>query len=394
MKQPESNPLRTELARSQQPGTHPDADLLSSFAEGSLLPRERESVLAHLALCLRCREVLSTATNAAPELVAEAERKSQPKLQLEPLLRPARLPLRSWLPWVAAAACVLVAGSAVLFHMQNAPAGAAPSVESARMAHPETLQAPQAATQTPPLEEKSVPHKITPGRAENSTDTTAGAGRLPAVRTREQRAEATPPQVEVANSSGQAVVGSAVSSAPEPEVAGPQASGPAVGLKKYQANSEEVAGAKAAQPASEAAEVQGESGEQSSDAFSEGASVPTMRKALTASAARPHWRINDIGQLERALGASAWQAVPMPDASKSKLHAVSVFGSEVWAGGENSRLDHSSDNGETWESIKLPARNGYEHTITRIRFQSAQVGEIDSDDGTSWITTDGGRTWK
>ncbi len=119
-----------------------------------------------------------------------------------------------------------------------------------------------------------------------------------------------------------------------------------------------------------------------------------MRKAFTANAARPHWRINDIGQLERAFGVGSWQAVPMPDAAESKLHVVSVSGSEVWAGGENLRLDHSSDNGETWKSIKLPAKNGYEHTITHIRFRSAQLGVIDSDDGTSWITTDGGRTWK
>jgi len=388
VKQPESNPLRAELAGSQQPGTHPDADLLSSFAEGSLLPRERESVLAHLALCIRCREVLSTATNAAPELVAEAELELQAKPRPEPLLRPVRFPLRSWLPWVAAAACVLVAGSSVLFHVQNTPAGGAPSVESARTANPETLQASRTATQTPPPEEKIAPHKksrhvvrgeITPRRAENSTDAAASAGRLPAVRTPEQRAQAMPPHTKPANSSDQAVVGSVVSSVPEAVSTGPQASGPAAGLKKYQANSEEIAGAKAAS---------------SSDAFSDGASVPTMRKAFTANAARPHWRINDIGQLERAFGVGSWQAVPMPDAAESKLHVVSVSGSEVWAGGENLRLDHSSDNGETWKSIKLPAKNGYEHTITHIRFRSAQLGVIDSDDGTSWITTDGGRTWK
>jgi photosystem II stability/assembly factor-like uncharacterized protein len=82
----------------------------------------------------------------------------------------------------------------------------------------------------------------------------------------------------------------------------------------------------------------------------------------------------------------------MPDTSK--LHVVSVSGNEVWAGGENLRLEHSSDNGATWESVKLPAKNGYEHAITHIRIRTPQEGTINSDDGTSWITTDGGRTWK
>ena len=48
MKQAEPNPLQRELARSQQGGLHPDADLLAAFAEGSLLEREREEMFAHL----------------------------------------------------------------------------------------------------------------------------------------------------------------------------------------------------------------------------------------------------------------------------------------------------------------------------------------------------------
>ena len=145
MKQPESNSLRKELAWSQQAGAHPDSDVLSAFAEGSLLARERESVLEHLALCVQCREVLHIAANAAPDLVAEA----QPK----PLLRPVHPPLRSWLPWVAVAAAVLVVSSALLLHETKKQAGGASSVESARMANTEAPQAPPAAAQLPPASE-------------------------------------------------------------------------------------------------------------------------------------------------------------------------------------------------------------------------------------------------
>jgi Carboxypeptidase regulatory-like domain/Putative zinc-finger len=41
-----------------QPGAHPDADQLSLFAEGAATPREREQMLAHLAGCAECRQVM------------------------------------------------------------------------------------------------------------------------------------------------------------------------------------------------------------------------------------------------------------------------------------------------------------------------------------------------
>src|ERR1700691_6281016 len=44
---------------------HPDADLLTAFAEQSLTATERDGVLAHLALCDDCREVASLALPAA-----------------------------------------------------------------------------------------------------------------------------------------------------------------------------------------------------------------------------------------------------------------------------------------------------------------------------------------
>lgn len=43
------------------PGPHPEADLLAAFAEQSLAAAERERVLAHLAACADCREVVHLA---------------------------------------------------------------------------------------------------------------------------------------------------------------------------------------------------------------------------------------------------------------------------------------------------------------------------------------------
>jgi hypothetical protein len=48
-----------------QHGFHPDAESLSAFSEQALEGRERDEVLAHLAVCGRCREVVALASEAA-----------------------------------------------------------------------------------------------------------------------------------------------------------------------------------------------------------------------------------------------------------------------------------------------------------------------------------------
>src|SRR5260370_35962450 len=49
--------------------THPDADLLTAFAEQSLSVAERDGILEHLALCGACRDVIALAL-PAPDAVA------------------------------------------------------------------------------------------------------------------------------------------------------------------------------------------------------------------------------------------------------------------------------------------------------------------------------------
>ena len=88
---------------------HPDADLLTAFAEQALPDRERDQVLAHLARCADCREVaaLAGAAVAEPELVAAAA-VGRPAVRRTGgfwSLRPLR--------WTAAAATAAVVLSAV-----------------------------------------------------------------------------------------------------------------------------------------------------------------------------------------------------------------------------------------------------------------------------------------
>src|SRR5207237_9171757 len=86
------------LRRASNPGNHPDADLLTAFAEQALAKRERLQVLGHLAQCSESRESVSL---AQPEKV-----EPQTALKLFSLRSPI-------LRWGALAACVVGVGAVV-----------------------------------------------------------------------------------------------------------------------------------------------------------------------------------------------------------------------------------------------------------------------------------------
>ena len=127
------------LRNAQPIGEHPDADLLTAFAEQSLGERERTSVLLHLSTCPDCREMTTlvmgrepaevlvhAATAAHSSSVAPSER-----IELAATAGKAyrEVTPRSWfrwpfsspaLRWVAAAACVVVVSAAVLMNKRPA----------------------------------------------------------------------------------------------------------------------------------------------------------------------------------------------------------------------------------------------------------------------------------
>ncbi len=76
------------------------------------------------------------------------------------------------------------------------------------------------------------------------------------------------------------------------------------------------------------------------------------------------------------------------------MHVLAIVGDAVWTGGEASQVFRSLDEGETWQAVPLPPKNGGSHTIAHIRFESATEGTIEAADGTQWRTNDGGRTWQ
>jgi hypothetical protein len=90
---------------------HPDADCLNAFVEQALAVPEREQILAHLAGCSRCRQVIYLAQQAAAEVEAPA---------WVPEVKPAKQPGKlfwDWrFAWVPAAALAAALALVVTFH--------------------------------------------------------------------------------------------------------------------------------------------------------------------------------------------------------------------------------------------------------------------------------------
>jgi hypothetical protein len=123
-------------------------------------------------------------------------------------------------------------------------------------------------------------------------------------------------------------------------------------------------------------------------------SMPSLANGATArvNAAHPLWRINGQGQLERSLNDGQWTAVL--GGHGQVIHVLSVSGQQLWAGGDHSRIYHSTDDGQTWKVAILPPKNGADHSIAHVRSASEREIRINASDGTEWTSTDGGVTWR
>ncbi len=155
---------RLQIAKDTE--NHPDANLLSAFAEKALSDAENAGLLRHLSQCADCRDI---AILAQPEMESILD---------------ARVPVASiqrWhgFRWAVWAACVIVVGGAIAFYQREQPvstqmATAIPPVTTAQIAKPspaiqkdvlpavassapaETAQTEEQSSSTPRLDEKKI----------------------------------------------------------------------------------------------------------------------------------------------------------------------------------------------------------------------------------------------
>jgi photosystem II stability/assembly factor-like uncharacterized protein len=114
--------------------------------------------------------------------------------------------------------------------------------------------------------------------------------------------------------------------------------------------------------------------------YSQGAAV---RREL----GRAHWRISKAGAIERAYLSDDWKPVLVgPGVS---FRVISVIGDVVWAGGTHGVLFVSRDGGINWGPVKIDTVSD----IVSIHFDDPVNGKIQTSDGKTWTTSDGGTIW-
>src|SRR5205085_2588375 len=120
------------------------------------------------------------------------------------------------------------------------------------------------------------------------------------------------------------------------------------------------------------------------------------------SAARALWSINtspkslsrSFGVVQRSLDSGkTWEVIPLND--RVSFRAVTASGTEVWAGGSNGSLFHSSDGGSNWVQIVISEEAAKPTgAIESIDAREPNQLRIATSSGEQWSSTDGGAHWK
>ncbi len=338
--------LAQRLRRTQNEAeTHPEADVLAAFAERRLSKAERNSVLAHLAGCPECRDVVAFV--------------AQPVAETHP---------RSFVHWrwigAAVAACLALA---VVFW------------------RPAVISTPAYVTQTPKSSAVASASKIekpiesaSPG-AVHQTKAHAGKAIKSTIKPSPQ-----PPQL--------------ARSEVRPDLEASHRFAPAE-TDRVNLQSESLPAAPApasvvggATPETTPAAQSYKLGDESSLGLF--AKRTVISRAASPMAGQSLWNISaQAGELRRSNdGGRIW--TPITVDAKTNLFALSVAGHEIWAGGEGGVLFRSRDNGATWNQvIVFGGSERLSDAITRIETANERQIRVVTE-SSAWVSLDGGQTWR
>jgi hypothetical protein len=474
------------------PVDHPDTNVLTAFAEHSLLAAERQTVLAHLSRCVDCREIVALAL--------------PPSDAMQPVVVPSRAGWLTWpaLRWGFAAVGVVAIASVGLIQYQRRGSETAARMQT--LAPPVVTQ--QAKTEAPaPI--PAVPAPEEAGKPASSSIVQGKAVPLPAGATRrapvvlDDTAAPSPsahsslhlpqrgaaiggtnlggpvqnngvfnngqfanqrqndqfhgaiqsPQSQLTYSTNpQPTTPTAIPSTAQPihvesccadkapsagaELAQNQPVAPALQneakvisrSKAPEITAVEVA---SASPVAETSDKDA-SRQDMPKAVGEGDSGRSLPALVTVNpASQPRWTISPSGSLQRSFDqGSTWQDVNVtaslvptsnfdsyaPNAitslaksqpAKKEKHArkqdfaspvfraVTVAGSDVWAGGSNAALYHSMDAGNHWMRV-VPSSSGaiLAGDVIALEFLDSQHGKVTTSAAEVWSTADAGQTWQ
>lgn len=374
-----------KLRRAELVSPHPDANVLAAFSERLLAESEHATVLQHLAQCSECRQIVVLALPETEVARRIAFSSARPWFTA-PVLR-----------WGAVAAAAVVAAIAIGVH-EHAPQ------ETAKVADFSRVQNGKPPADT--VSRNEVPLSSQPTQAESKK-----AGIPP--RDKKLAAKKASPQLAKARTAPVLPMASVVANRAEQAM-----NVPAEGMAQEQI---QASAAPAPQPLASANEdvVRAKPAQMATAAR---AAAPPARRYMYSgppilSESPPIWKVSADGALQSSVdGGETWSEVNVNARSGMNLdhfssnakakdqpssvpppvfRAVTSIQFEVWAGGTNATLYHSSDAGATWTRV-VPMAEGSSFTgdVNSIRFSDRLHGTISTSNSETWTTSDGGQSWQ
>jgi len=399
---------------------HPDADLLTAFAEQTLSAVERDGVIEHLARCGDCREIITLAlpdTDVATAPMVDETDAVRATGSWAPA--PRKLSF-SWpsLRWAALAAGVVVVASVFLMRPGKLNQSTPPSADR-QLA---TTAQPVPGTQTvspsivsPPIEQSAIAAKTDETRPKSDLQLSkklkpatpafqAQSGMLLADNKKESTQADKLPSASTAGNGALAFDESTARTATEAvEVSNADSTvEPAPSAEGNLIARNEAPAIEKAKPAPQGVEANApqktKAAVASAPAQSQARNVASAGKLAMpfavnqALAQHATWSIA-AGVLQRSLdGGQSWQSALRRD---HPLLCYATHGADVWTGGQAGTLFHSADGGLTWAQVQ-PAIAGEQLSadVTRIDVNGSVEVIISASNNDTWSSTDGGKTWE
>lgn len=426
--------VRARLGAHPPASTHPDADVLAAFAEHRLSGNEREQALAHLSVCADCREVIALASQEQTvEAIASSHKRGRRWFAL-------------WRLVLVGALAVLAVSATVLLRLEKPEPGfIAQRVSPPAAPNSATVAAePEARTdRTLAKSERRQPRSNGESKTFNGSLARNQTEAADALTTREAPAITggiAAKEVQNLPIIAQRRPAAEPATAPAPAPPPPRAAQPAQSFDQFAQQNQQTAQQKQ-QGAASTVEVQAAPAPQQQQSASQFAAgygsaggvaggvvgkadldaktakarrapetaaqaneVTVQSQAVTlkktfSNGVPSQWTISADGKLERATEnsqrGSPWQPVDVGEPAIFRVANANL--NDVWAGGNNGALFHSADAGEHWARIvPQDGEHKLDGNVISISIAGAtnQIVRLRTSAGQSWISGDGGKTWK